>query len=150
MQLEEFNLNRACIHEAGHTVVALHFGFEVLAIQVVDRKPEVKVSVDQMSPQERFIFLAAGAAGECSRFKNYDQQGAAKDQQEIEKYRGSSITNYLADALEIVSANEDRLNNFFKRLVWNWQCCSSGEAFESGTESYLLLSKSDIDIIWKS
>jgi hypothetical protein len=146
-QLEEFNLNRACIHEAGHTVIALHFGVEVSSIEVVRSKPTVMVDLERMNPQVRFIFLAGGAAGECHRYKNYDQQGVAGDQQKIKEWLGGSITDYLSDALKIVAANDDRLNKLSEKLAWKWQCNSLGEAFEGGPENHVLLWKSEIDLI---
>jgi len=62
------DLKRPSCHEAGHTLVALYFGFRVEGIEVFEGRLQTMCQLDaeDRTDKERFIFLAGGIAGEKS------------------------------------------------------------------------------------
>jgi len=131
-------------------VIALHFGIDVFAIEVINGKSQVSIlqnDYNRMTSQERFIILAGGVAGECCFFKNHDLDGKRDDEIKLEKAGGGSIEDYLSDAMAILSANDGRFNRLNKELVRKWETAKLEAFFDAGPENYVLLSKSEIDLI---
>ena len=145
-------MNRAMSHEAGHAVIGLHFGFEIAGIAVTNRLPLTSISdldSPERTPEERYIFLAAGIASETLVFGDYDQGAMGSDQRRIYKRGGGIITEYLPDALEILRKNEGRLNRVRTQLALNWISARAEAQFSDNPDSYELLTKQELDEIWQ-
>ena len=131
-------------------MIALHFGIDVDAIEVINGKSQVSIlrnDYDRMTSQERFIFLAGGVAGECRFLKTHDQDGKRDDEIKLEQAGGGSIEDYLSDAMAILSANDARFNRLNKELVRKWDIARIEASLDAGLENFVLLSKSEIALI---
>ena len=111
---------RAACHEAGHTVVGLHFGFQIHKIDVTAGRPNVKCELDspQRSAGERYIYLAGGIAGEkfFEPGSDYDRLASGRDQIMITDRQGGSIEEYLPVALEVLRLKQKAWRAFRERL----------------------------------
>jgi hypothetical protein len=140
----------AIFHEAGHAVVALHFGFLVEGIAVSNGRPYTEIDLDspQNSPRERFIVLAAGIAGEKFLYndEDYDRDAAQGDQHEISERGGGDIESYFKEAFDVLLANKIRFHALIKELT----ICFAEAAFDSNLGSFDLMSQQEIRIIWES
>lgn len=142
-------MKRAMIHEAGHAVIGMHFGFDIAGIAVINRLPLTSVSdfdAPDRTPEQRYVFLAAGTASETFSFGDYDPQAMGSDQRFIYERGGGVITDYLPDALEILRANEGRLNRIQHQLALKWISTRAEAQFNSDPDSYELLSRQDVAI----
>jgi hypothetical protein len=145
-------MNRAMIHEAGHAVIGMHFGFDIAGIAVTNRLPHTSISdldAPDKTPEQRYIFLAAGIASETLSLGDYDQQAIGSDQGFIYGRGGDVITHYLPAALEILRANESRLNRLKNQLALKWISARAEAQFSSDPDSYELLSRQELDEIWQ-
>jgi hypothetical protein len=145
-------MNRAMIHEAGHAVIALHFGFDIGQIAVTDRLPHISISdldVPERSRQERYTFLAGGIASELLTLKNYDQGAMGADQRMISERGGGPITDYLPVALAILRENEDRFKRIKNELTLRWISARAEAQFSSDPDCYDLLSRPELDDLWQ-
>jgi hypothetical protein len=144
-------MNRAMSHEAGHAVIALHFGFDIAGIGVANRLPYTSISdldSPERTPEQRYIFLAAGIASEYLAFGDYDEGAMGSDQKFIQEWGGGIITDYLPDALDILRANESRLNRIKNQLALKWVSGRAEAQFSETPDSYELLTRQELDEIW--
>ena len=145
-------MNRAMIHEAGHAVVGMHYGFNIAGIAITNRLPHTSISdfdAPEKTADQRYIFLAAGIASETLATGHYDQQAMGADQKLIYERGGSVITDYLAAAQEILRANEGRLNRVMNQLSLNSITARVEAQFSSDPDSYELLSRQELDELWQ-
>lgn len=144
-------MNHAMSHEAGHAVIALYFGFDIAGIAVTNRLPHTSISdldSPERTPEQRYIFLAAGIASEYLSFGNYDEEAMGSDQRFIHERGGGIITGYLPDALDILRANEGRLNRIKNQLALKWVSGRAEAQFSEHPDSYELLTRQELDEIW--
>jgi hypothetical protein len=152
LEQENANLNRAMSHEAGHAVIGMHFGFDVAGIAVTNRLPHTSISdldAPDGTPEQRYIFLAAGIASETLFFGDYDRQAIGSDQRFINERGGGVITDYVPAALEILRANKGRLKRIKDQLALRWISARAEAQFSSDPDSYELLSRQELDEIWQ-
>jgi hypothetical protein len=145
-------MSRAMSHEAGHTVIGLHLGFDIAGIAVTNRLPHTSISdLDsaEKTPKQRYIILTGGIAGESLLFGDYDQEAMGSDQRLMYERGGGVITDYLPDALEILRANEGRLNRIKDELALKWIIARAEAQFSADPDSYELLSRQELDQIWQ-
>ena len=132
--------------------MGLHFGFHIEGINVKEGHLHLLTDLDSATskPNERFVFLAAGIAGEEFFYRNYDPQAMSLDQQMISDRGGGSIKNYLPQALDILTANESRLRKLRERLIVRVTECAAEASFDSGSDSFNVLTASELAAIWGS
>jgi hypothetical protein len=144
-------MSRGLIHEAGHAVIGLHFGFDIDGIEMKNRFLSVMIS-DLDSPErtqkERYIFLAGGIASESLSFGNYDVGAVGDDQKKINVRGGGPVKDYLVDALEILRTNEFRLNRIKNELCLKGISAPLEASFTDDPDSYVLLSRQELYRIW--
>jgi hypothetical protein len=146
------NMNRAMLHEAGHAVIGMHFGFDIAGIAVTNRLPHISISdldAPEKTPEQRYIFLAAGIASESLSLGDYDRQAMRSDQGFIYDRGGRVITDYLPAAQEILRANEGRLNRIMNQRALKGVTARAEAQFSSDQDSYELLSRQELDEIWQ-
>ena len=140
-------MKRAMSHEAGHAVIGLYFGFDIEGVAVTNRLPHTSISdfdSPERAPEQRFIFLAAGIASEYLTFGNYDGEAMGSDQRLIYERGGGVITEYLPAAMDILRANETRLNRIKDELALKWISARAEAQFSSDPDSYELLSRQEL------
>ena len=141
-------LIQAIRHEAGHAVIALHYGFNISKISVVNRVAKVLIPESdwlRINATERYVFLAGGIAGEFVAWRNYDRQGLEHDQKMIYEFGGGPIATYLPDALAILRANQRLLDRLVEVLNTNWIKSSVEASVDSDPDSFDLLERSELD-----
>ena len=146
------HMKRAMSHEAGHAVIGLYFGFDIEGIVVTNRLPHISTSdfdSPQRAPEQGFISLAAGIASEYLSFGNYDGEAMGADQRMIYERGGGAITEYLPAAMDILRANETRLHRIKDELALKWISARAEAQFSSDPDSYELLSRQELDEIWR-
>lgn len=144
-------MNRAAAHEAGHVVIALHFGFDVLRIAMSDGLAHVSISDfddPRKTPMERYVVLAGGIAAENLKFGNYDQQAMGADQKEISFRGGGPINDYLNGAVAILRAQEGTFERIIHELSLRWITARLEAQFTSEPDTYEILSGSELDGLW--
>jgi hypothetical protein len=145
-------MNRAMNHEAGHVVIGLHFGFNIVEIALTNRLPHTSIcdlDSEDKTPEHRYIFLAGGIASESLVFGDYDQGAMGSDQRLIYERGGGVITDYVPAAIEVLRANQGRLNRLNHQLALKWICARAEAQFSSQPDSYELLSRQELDEIWQ-
>jgi hypothetical protein len=142
---------RGSCHEAGHTVVALHFGFRVEGIDVREGRFCVMCDLDtaNKTDEERFIFLAGGIAGEKYRLGTFDQGGYAGDQSEISERGGESIESYAPRAIEIIESNHACFEELKKKITLCAVARSMEMSITGGKNSFKLVTAAEIEQIWE-
>lgn len=146
------DIKRAISHESGHAIIALHFGFRVEQIAIAHRRPSLLTSdldSPQRTAQERYIFLAGGIASEIFTCGHYDHNGMRLDPKMICDRGGGPIENYVPDALKIIRSNEARLTRLRKELTARWVGAAAEAAFDSDPDSFELISRQDLELIWQ-
>lgn len=141
-------MKRAIHHEAGHAVIALHYGFNVSKIAVAGRAIRVLIPSSDwldIATAERRVFLAGGVAAEVMKFGNYDTDGSTKDQEMIRESGGGAIEDYLAEALVILRGNEQLLNRIVNRLGAKWTIARAEASFDLDPDSYDLLDRAELE-----
>jgi hypothetical protein len=143
---------RPICHEAGHIVVALHFGFRVDCIEVFQGRYRTRLALDdtERTDQERCVVLAGGIAGEELDYPNYDPGACGADQQLISKLNGGSIDNYLPAALDIVRAKEPCFRELRKRITIRVLEEQMVMSIAGSGNSFTLLTDIQIRDIWQS
>jgi hypothetical protein len=140
-------------HEAGHTVVALHYGFEIDRIEVFEGKFRTMCVLDapERTHEERYVFLAGGVAGEKAGLHNQYEEGGYKDDQEkITARGGASLETYLPAATAILTANEACLNQLKTRIANRAVQEVLERTISGGSNSFGLLTSDDIQAIWRA
>ena len=139
------DIKRAICHEAGHAVSALHFGFRVERVEIYRGMPRTLVDL-KANTHESIIVLASGIAAEHFMFRNYDPDACGSDQKSISEYGGGAIENLLPDALAVIRAHEQCLNELRKLLTKRWieGEASSGFAPDPSGLNFELLSNTEI------
>lgn len=144
-------MDRALVHEAGHAIVALHMGFRVEQIEIFNGFPRLIISnfdEKERTPAERYLVLAGGIASEQLYFGNYDQDAIGSDQREIETRGGGPVTDYVANALQILNANKALLDSLVKGLSLNSIAARAEAQFSSDPDSYEIMDAEQIAEIW--
>jgi hypothetical protein len=149
---------RAICHEAGHTVVGLHFGFHIDKVEISEGRSNVKcadLESSERSANERFVFLAGGIAGEkfFDPSSDYCREAASCDQSMITKLGGRSIEEYLPEALDTVRSHEKVLGVLRTQMTKRWvaeefQLRFVAAAGGKRSRSFPLLSRQEIEKIW--
>ena len=144
------DLKRPSCHEAGHTVVALFFGFGVEGIDVFEGRLRTMCQLDagDRTDNERFIFLAGGIAGEKSELGHYDSGGCRDDQKKISERGGKSIESYLPEATRIIESNKECFRELRKKITIRAIERSMEMSISSGKNSFKLLTGDEIQQIW--
>jgi hypothetical protein len=94
-----------------------------------------------------YIVLAAGAASEKLRFVgDYNTKGSSADAARISELGGTSIEDYLSEALEILAAHKWELQSMGEELERKW--CQS--AFAGRPNPFLVMSVEEVDAIHRS
>jgi hypothetical protein len=140
-------------HEAGHTVVGLHYGFQIDRIDVFEGKFRTMCVLDavERTNDERYVFLAGGVAGERAGLNNqYDAAGYKDDQEKITARGGASIETYLPTATVIFTANRVCLNQLKSRIANRAVQKVAERMMFGGSNSFGLLSREDIQEIWNA
>jgi hypothetical protein len=140
-------------HEAGHTVVALHYGFQLDRIDVSQGKFRTMCVLDapERTDEERYVFLAGGVAGEKAGLNNqYDAGGYKDDQEKITARGGASIETYLPAATAIVSANRACLDKLKGQIANRAVQKVAERMISGGSNSFGLLTSEDIQEIWNA
>ncbi|MGA3035718.1 MAG: hypothetical protein ABSD70_20730 [Terracidiphilus sp.] len=144
-------MSRGLIHEAGHAVIGLHFGFDIDGIEMKDRFLSVMIT-DLDSPertqQERYIFLTGGIASESLSFGNYDVGAVGDDQKKINVRGGGPVEDYVVDALEILRTNKVRLDQIKNELCLKGITAPLEAGYNDDPDSYVLLSRQELYRIW--
>lgn len=145
-------MKRASCHEAGHIIVAFKLGIPVEAVRVENRLLLTDVWTDDLGSTarpaiDRYAFLAGGIAGEQFVFGDYDPIAMRNDQAKVTQRKGVEIETYLPEVLAIVSANKSCLGHVRRQLHLNWIAARAEAQFCSDSDSYTILSRSDIDDI---
>ena len=144
------DLKRPSCHEAGHTLVALYFGFRVEGIEVFEGRLQTMCQLDaeDRTDKERFIFLAGGIAGEKSEFGHYDSGGCNDDQKKISERGGESIETYLADAAGIIGSNKECFRELRKRITIRVIERRMEMLISGGKNSFKLVTGDEIYQVW--
>jgi len=153
-EMDEF-MKRASCHEAGHIIVAFKLGIPVEAVRVENRLILTDVWKDDLDSTarpaiDRYAFLAGGIAGEQLVFGDYDPVAMRNDQAKVTQRNGVEIETYLPDALAIVSAGKFCLDHVRRQLYLNWITARAEAQFCSDSDSYTVLSRSDLDDILRA
>ena len=153
-EMNEF-MKRATCHEAGHIVVALKLGIPVEAVRVGHRLILMHVSENDFDSTarpaiDRYAFLAGGIAAEQFIFGDYDRSAMRDDQTKVTQRNGVAVETYLPEALAIVSANKYCLDHVRRQLHLNWIAARAEAQFCSDSDSYTILSRSDLDDILRA
>jgi hypothetical protein len=141
-------LIRAVRHEAGHAVIALHYGLSMSRISVEDRVAKTFIKDSDwlaIGASERYVFLAGGIAGEFVAWGNYDRQGLEHDQKLISQFGGGPIETYLPTALEILRTHQRLLDRLAQVLNANWIKSSVEASVEANPDSFDLLEPGELD-----
>jgi hypothetical protein len=139
-------------HEAGHTVVALHYGFQIDRIEVFEGKFRTMCVLDapERTDEERYEFLAARVAGEKAGLDNqFDPGGYKDDQEKITARGGASIETYLPAATSILAANRACLDQLKSRIASRAVQKVTERMISGGSNSFGLLTSEDIQEMWK-
>jgi hypothetical protein len=148
---------RGICHESGHTVLGLHFGFDVEKIQLTDGRPNVACDLDspERNPNHRFLFLAGGIAGETLAFPNthYDVEASGRDQAMITELGGGHIEEYLDEALKIISSYKKVFSALQIKMIPKWlegemEIALTSTLSGSPRHSFQLLSREEIEQVW--
>jgi len=139
---------RAIWHEAGHPVVALSLGLRAADIWYKNGNFEcTHTQCSGISPQHIiYTVLVAGAASEKLRFNGYNAKGSSADAERIIKLGGTSIDDYLPDALELLAAHQRELELMAEELGKKW--CQS--AFSGRPNPFKVMSAEEIEGIHQS
>jgi hypothetical protein len=107
-------------HEAGHVIAALHLGFRVDSIEIIQGKPATMCDLNaaDRTNEERYIFLAGGIAGETCDLGNYDRAACGDDQARISELRGGPVQTYLPAASEIIDAHNGCFRELKKKITF--------------------------------
>jgi len=145
-------MNRAVIHEAGHAILALHFGFNVEQIEVKDGLTRIVIS-DFDNPgrtaTEKCLVLAGGISNESRMIGNYDPGAIGSDQEQIKLRGGGNIVDYLTEAEKVLNAYKPSLDLLVERLSVRWVTARAEAQFSGDPDSYELLSGSELEEIWR-
>ena len=114
---------RAIWHESGHSVVALSVGFS--AADIVHRYgnlecTHIPAQCSEVSLHKRYIVLASGAASEKLQFGDYGPGGSSADAARILELGGTTIDDYLPEAVEILAAHKRELEMMAEQLGEKW------------------------------
>ncbi len=144
------DLKRPSCHEAGHAVVALHFGFHVEGIEAFEGRLHTMCQLDaeDRTDMERFVFLAGGIAGEQSGLGHYDSGGCNHDQKKISERGGESIETYLADAAGIIESNKECFLELRNKITITTIERSMEMSISGGKNSSRLVTGDEIQQIW--
>lgn len=143
-------LARAICHEAGHLVIALHFGFRVDRLEIDKGKPLVTCDLDaaERSAQERYLLLTGGIAGEKLGIGNYDPAPCRRDQQQIAERGGESIETYLPEAVLLIESRKPIFDELRKQIMIKVITKSMEMMMVGGENSFRLFSGDEIRQIW--
>jgi hypothetical protein len=148
---------RAISHEASHVIVGLHFGFNVDRVEVTRGRLNTRSDLDSpnRTSEERFIFLAAGIAGEkvWSPNTGYDVDASETDQSMITERGGRSIEEYRLSALDRLRLYQSTFRRFRAKLTTQWiaeeaEASLTSDFGCSRRRSFVLLSLQEVDNIW--
>jgi hypothetical protein len=143
---------RAICHEAGHAVAALHLGFCVDKIELIQGflRTVIDLDCDQAAVEQKFVVLAAGIAAERIDFGDYNHEACGLDQEMIRERRGGAIEDYLPEGCGILTLRHSCLQRFRKRLTARWLEEEESDTFDPKVSSlpFVLLSRDDIKSIW--
>ncbi len=144
-------IKRAICHEAGHAAVALHLGFLVQRIEVVNGLPECLVDLDNPAKtgEQKYTVLAGGLASEQLLCGGYDQEACRDDEQKASERGGQAIEDYLPKALTIIKANQARLRMLRKKLTGRWIEENAASGFDAGSFSFELMSREELERLWR-
>lgn len=109
--------DRECWHEAGHAVVAHHFGMTVIAIgfswvngENSEPYPSSWIQTDGFDKESVAIEFLAGSAAEILKLGDYDVGAHRSD---IIAWRqlgcSSTIEHYIKEAIEVLKQRDDSL-----------------------------------------
>jgi hypothetical protein len=144
-------MNRDVIHEAGHAVVALHFGFHIEQVEVKDGLMRTVIS-DFDGPgrtaTEKYLVLAGGISNETRTIGNFDRGAMGSDQEQIRVRGGGQIEGYSPEAQKILEANRPRLDLIVEKLSLRSIMARLEAQFSPDPDSYELLSGPALEEIW--
>jgi hypothetical protein len=145
-------IRRAICHEAGHAAVALDLGFQVEMVEVHEGRPKCVIRLDspEKTVEERFTVLTGGIAGEQFEYGNHDREACQSDQEKILERRGGGIEGYLPNALRIIQANQACFRKLRRELTRRWVEEEGGSAFDPGPNCFELMSREEIERIWRT
>jgi len=135
---------RAIWHEAGHSVVALSVGLPAADIWYKNGNFEcthLRPQCYGISLNQLYVVLAAGAAAEKLRFAgDYNTSGSSADAARISELGGTTIEDYLPEALEILAARRRELELMAGELGKRW--CQS--IFTGRPNPFLVMSAGEV------
>ena len=116
---------RECWHEAGHAVVAHHFGIRVNGIGFTWVKgrdnepyPSAFVHLTGSDKEAEATVLMAGSAVEILKCGDFDHNGRKKDVEKLnELHRGQPPNHYIGQAIEILKQRDTALRRVYEELM---------------------------------
>ena len=145
-------LERVEVHEAGHAVVAAHFGADVLGIAFALETAGFRAmalyntpppsSVDDLS-----VIYAAGSAGEQLVYGEYGDVGALGDRKDLERVGATldypTLVSRAQDILDNRRAHFDRVTTLVTERLHSSQEIRMG-LLPNGMEGAFILTASDV------
>ena len=119
---EEMSIGeRGIWHESGHAVVALCRGFSAADIWFKNGNLEAShARFPGMLQRACFLLAAAGAASEKLKFGDYDPKASSADAVRISELEGTTIEDYLPEAIEILEKHKQELELMAGELAKKW------------------------------
>ena len=117
---------RECWHEAGHAVIARHFGMTVLAIGFSwvcgpsrDPNPSSWISTDGFDKEQIAVQVGAGIAAEVIKLGNYNAMSIGSDYEQWKNLNCAlpTIDDYVHKAIEILKERDAALMRVYERLM---------------------------------
>ncbi len=135
---------RAPVHEAGHLIVALHYGINVVELNYTNRKPSIVSDLTNADRQHVGTFLAAGAAAEEFHLKTpYDVIFRKENVP-------GTFEEYIPKAQVVIESHLDR----FKKLIYKITVETTKNEWDAGVadeaEKTIILSLDQIMQVWNT
>ena len=141
----------ATVHEAGHVVVALHIGFLVEKIDVLQGFFRTMCDLDapNWTAEEQYVFLAAGISAETIDLGHFVPAACQDDQKKIWDRKGDSIDKYVPAATQIIKSNQKFFEELRRKIATQLIVRKTESAFVRVGNSFCLLTHDEIQQIWE-
>ena len=149
------SLGRACCHEAGQVICALHFDFPIRAVEVHQGMVRISTGTIPLTP-EGASFFAAGAAAERLLFGGFDEGPIGRDRAQHASTQAGSFESSVTRALEILGAHlillKTLINDLYVRWVQEQASCEAAFNFDASAEelSFPLMTAEELLARWNS